>query len=86
MSFLSRLRLKKNDKDPATSQSGVVELVQNEETSAKTDVKVRVFLSHFDCLDDYLQRFSQSRRDDLGLFRFGNTWQENNHVIELSSA
>jgi predicted alpha/beta-fold hydrolase len=39
----------------------------------------------FDYLDDYLQRFSQPSRDDLGLFRFGNTWQENDHVVELSA-
>ena len=43
MSFLSRLRLKKNDKDPAGSQSRVVEPVQNEETSAKTGTKVCFF-------------------------------------------
>jgi predicted alpha/beta-fold hydrolase len=39
----------------------------------------------FDYLDDYLQRFSQLSRDDLGLFRFGNTWQENDHIVELSA-
>jgi hypothetical protein len=33
-----------------------------------------------------LQRFSQSRRDDLGLFRFGNTWQESDYIVELSAA
>ena len=39
----------------------------------------------FDYLDDYLQRFSQSPRDDLGLFRFDNTWQENDHIVELGA-
>ena len=43
MPFLSRLRLKKNDKDPARSQSGVVEAVQNEGTSARTGTKVCCF-------------------------------------------
>jgi hypothetical protein len=47
MSFLSRLRLKKNDKDPARSQSRVVEAVQNEGTSAKTDTKVCRFYTVF---------------------------------------
>lgn len=45
MSFLSRLRLKKNDKDSIRSQTGVVEPVQNEETSAKTGTKVCCFIS-----------------------------------------
>ena len=40
----------------------------------------------FDYLDDYLQQFSQPSRDDLGLFRFGNTWRENDHIVELSAA
>ena len=39
----------------------------------------------FDYLDDYLQRFSQPSRDDLGLFRFDNTLQENDHIVELSA-
>ena len=80
------LKLKKNDKDPARAQSGVVESVQNEETSTKTGTKVCCFLSWiFDYLDDCLWRFSQSSREDLGLFRFDNTRQENDYIVELSA-
>jgi hypothetical protein len=86
MSFWSRLKLK-NDKDPARSQSGVVESVQNEETSSKTGTKVCCFLSWVsNYLDDCLRRFSQSSREDLGLFRFDNTRQENDYIVELSAA
>ena len=88
MSFLSRLRLKKNGKDPTRSQSGVVEPVQKEETSAKTGTKVCLFffiVDFFDYLDDCLRRFSQSSREDLGLFKFDNTRQENDYIVELSA-
>ena len=47
MPLLSKLRLKKNDKDPSRSQSGVVEAVKNEGTSAKTDTKVCGFYAVF---------------------------------------
>src|SRR6266480_7245927 len=87
MSLWSRLKLKKNDKDPARSQSGVVKSVQNDETSTKTGTKVCCFLSWiFDYLDDCLWRFSQSSREDLGLFVFGNTSRENDYIVELSVA
>ena len=86
MSFLSRLRLKKNDKDPTSSQTGVVEPVRTEETSAKTGTKVCCFISWiFEYLSDCLWRFFQSSREDLGLFRFENTRQENDYIIELSA-
>jgi hypothetical protein len=87
MPLWSRLKLKKNDKDPARSQSGVVESVQNEEISTKTGTKVCCFLSWiFDYLDDCLWRFSQSSREDLGLFILGNTRRENDYIVELSAA
>src|SRR5579859_880429 len=86
MSFLSRLRLKKNDKYQARPQSGVVEAMQNEEASAKTNTKVCCFyIVSFDHLNDYLQRSSQPSRDNLGLFRFDNILQENDHIVELSA-
>jgi len=43
MSFLPRLRLKRNDKDPTRSQNRVVEPMPNKETSAKTGTKVCCF-------------------------------------------
>lgn len=85
MSFLSRLRLKKNYKDLTRSQTGVVEPLQNEETSAKTGTKVCFISWNFEYLDDCLRRFSQSGREDLGLFRFGNTGQESDSIVELSA-
>ena len=86
MSFLPRLRLKRNDRDLTRSQTGVFEPVQNEETSAKTGTKVCCLVSWvFDYLHDYLRQFAQPSREDLGLFRFDNTRQENGYIVELSA-
>jgi hypothetical protein len=39
----------------------------------------------FDYLDNCLRRFSQSSREDFGLFRFDNIRQENDYIVELSA-